>query len=189
MADAIQLFLSSRILFYQSEIHMNIADMLPAGTKRTHTSMEGTVTTDARNTRIDIRVKHTTTDPGLDCTVCVASDRGSALPPVVPLEEDDLPPPLHPHQLYAINRVLKALGEGVQRIGVSAATGSGKTATFVSLLQYIPKRGRGQKVLILVPRLQVLDQVLQECQARLPASYRVITHRGSSQNLFKRAHV
>lgn len=167
--------------------------MLSVGTKRSHNNMVGTITSDTPNTRIEFRFEHTSTDLTSNCTVGVTERTGDldlVLPPIVPLEqEDDLPPPLYPHQLHAINQVIKALDEGDQRIGVSAATGSGKTATFVSMLQYIPKRGRGQKVMILVPTLMILEQVLVECRSRLPAAYRVDIEQAGTTPPDNRAHM
>lgn len=78
---------------------------------------------------------------------------------------------MYPHQIFAINRVLESLSSGVRRIGVSAATGSGKTVLFVTMIHLIPYRGEGDKVLIIVPSVSIMEQVMREIRRSLPRGY------------------
>jgi ATP-dependent helicase IRC3 len=73
----------------------------------------------------------------------------------------DKPTELRPYQKGAVEACLKALDEGMTRIGVSAPTGSGKTLIFVSLIEEFIKSST-DKVLIVVgndeTRRQAFDQ-------------------------------
>lgn len=64
--------------------------------------------------------------------------------------EDDNPPELRDYQQQAVNAVLKAIKDGVRRIGVSAPTGGGKTIIFASIIKEVLSKHRKGKVLILV---------------------------------------
>lgn len=64
--------------------------------------------------------------------------------------EDDNPPALRDYQQQAVNAVLKAIRDGIRRIGVSAPTGGGKTIIFASIIKEVLTKHRKGKVLILV---------------------------------------
>ena len=103
------------------------------------------------------------------------------LPPLVavPRAAKPPPPPLYGYQVRAIQDVVQALQAGPSRIAVSAATGSGKTAMSVDLVQYIPNRSGQDKVLIVVPSLVIMKQVVCEIRLRL-SDYQVAEEQGQS---------
>ena len=79
-------------------------------------------------------------------------------------EENDLfdnhePVALRGYQQKQIDACLQALKDGFTRLAVSSPTGSGKTITFVSLIEQmpVPKRGRDQ-TLIIVHNLELAKQ-------------------------------
>ena len=90
-----------------------------------------------------------------------------------------------PRQLYYYQRdtiasCLEALkaANGSKRFAVSAPAGSGKTETFVSLLPDIPNRGDAEKILILVPSLEILGQVMKSIRKRHRGRYEVDLEHG-----------
>jgi primosomal protein N' len=150
--------------------------------KRPHFTTDPTTATSRGKTRrVILRVKgHANTSVAQRIeTPCETAKPN--FPPLVavPRAAKPPPPPLYDYQVRAIHDVLQALQDGLSRIAVSAATGSGKTAMFVSLVQYIPNRSGQDKVLIVVPSLQIMKQVVCEIRLRLP-DYQVAEEQGQS---------
>ncbi|GAA5909143.1 hypothetical protein JCM5296_006656 [Sporobolomyces johnsonii] len=82
---------------------------------------------------------------------------------------------LRPYQVECINAVLSELGRGeFTRLGVSAPTGSGKTAMFTSLVHHLPPRihpvtkEHATRVLILVSSIQLAMQTAAVVQRSWP---------------------
>lgn len=67
---------------------------------------------------------------------------------------------LRDYQLSAINAVEKTLAEGVRTALVAMATGTGKTRTCVGLIYRLLKAGRFNRILFLVDRTALGDQVM-----------------------------
>jgi hypothetical protein len=89
---------------------------------------------------------------------------------------------LYYYQRDTIASCLEALkvGSGSKRFAVSAPAGSVKTETFVSLLPKIPNRGDADKVLILVPSLEILGQVKKSIRRRHRGKYEVDVEHGGN---------
>jgi primosomal protein N' len=89
---------------------------------------------------------------------------------------------LYYYQRDTIDSCIEALSveNGSKRFAVSAPAGSGKTETFVSLLPRIPNRGDADKVLILVPSLEILGQVKQLIRKRHRGRYEVDVEHGGN---------
>ncbi|GAA5871199.1 hypothetical protein JCM1840_000140 [Sporobolomyces johnsonii] len=82
---------------------------------------------------------------------------------------------LRPYQVECISAVLSELGRGeFTRLGVSAPTGSGKTAMFTSLVHHLPPRihpvtkEHATRVLILVSSIQLAQQTAAVVQRSWP---------------------
>lgn len=150
--------------------------------KRSHIEIDATMTSSTGGSQqITLRVDHTTT--------ITTSGRGETLPDD---DDDDLlslrvvrkgktrPPRPREYQNIAIRRVVASLKGGMTRVGLSAATGSEKTTMFVEMIDCIPLREEGDKVLILVPSIEIQEQVLEEVRDRLvPRDYDVSVEQGS----------
>ena len=72
--------------------------------------------------------------------------------------------PLRPYQEECIEACLTAIAEGKRRIGISLATGAGKTVIFTNLIGKVqledPKR---YQTLILVHRRELVEQAARHC--------------------------
>ncbi|GAA5954131.1 hypothetical protein JCM21900_002899 [Sporobolomyces salmonicolor] len=82
---------------------------------------------------------------------------------------------LRPYQVECINSVLSELRKGeITRLGVSAPTGSGKTAMFTSLIHHLPPRIHpitnelATRVLIIVNSIQLAQQTAAVVQRSWP---------------------
>ncbi|KAH7328155.1 P-loop containing nucleoside triphosphate hydrolase protein [Stachybotrys elegans] len=75
---------------------------------------------------------------------------------------------LRDYQEECITSVLRALKQGHKRVGISLATGSGKTVVFTQLIKKIPPRGDGDRTLILAHRRELVEQAARHCQAAYP---------------------
>ncbi|RHZ65947.1 DEAD/DEAH box helicase [Aspergillus thermomutatus] len=76
---------------------------------------------------------------------------------------------LRDYQEACIQSVLKYLGEGHKRLGISLATGAGKTVIFTELIGRIPPRNEiGDKTLIIVHRRELVEQAAQHCRLAYP---------------------
>jgi ATP-dependent helicase IRC3 len=65
-------------------------------------------------------------------------------------DEGDTPPSLRDYQKEAIAAFHEARRFGLNRIGISAPTGSGKTIIFSTILRQVLENHRGGKALVLV---------------------------------------
>ncbi|KAH2319259.1 hypothetical protein KXV92_001793 [Aspergillus fumigatus] len=76
---------------------------------------------------------------------------------------------LRDYQEECIQSVLKYLDEGHKRLGISLATGAGKTVIFTELIGRIPSRNEiGDKSLIIVHRKELVEQAAQHCRRAYP---------------------
>jgi ATP-dependent helicase IRC3 len=76
---------------------------------------------------------------------------------------------LRDYQLECIKSVLSALRRGHKRVGISLATGSGKTVIFTQLIDKIQAKADGaSKTLILAHRRELVEQAAQHCQTAYP---------------------
>lgn len=76
---------------------------------------------------------------------------------------------LRPYQNECIQECLTNLSQGRKRLGVSLATGSGKTVIFTHLLSQVPPLANGaDQTLILVHRRELVDQAAAQCRSTHP---------------------
>ncbi|GFF70130.1 putative mitochondrial ATP-dependent helicase irc3 [Aspergillus lentulus] len=76
---------------------------------------------------------------------------------------------LRDYQEECIQSVLRYLDEGQKRLGISLATGAGKTVIFTELIGRIPSRNEiGDKTLIIVHRKELVEQAAQHCRRAYP---------------------
>jgi len=81
------------------------------------------------------------------------------------------PPPitLRPYQEESILQVLKYLAEGERRLGLSLATGSGKTVIFSHLIDRVPlPHEDATQTLILAHRRELVEQAAKHCTKLYP---------------------
>lgn len=87
---------------------------------------------------------------------------------------DVTPPPplpkiqLREYQEECIQAVLSYLAAGHKRLGVSLATGSGKTVIFTHLIDRIPPTGSASQTLILAHRRELVEQAARHCELAYP---------------------
>ncbi|BFZ59414.1 Putative ATP-dependent helicase IRC3 [Saitoella coloradoensis] len=86
---------------------------------------------------------------------------------------DDTPKPntitLRPYQEECINVIVSNLQDGRRRVGVSLATGSGKTVIFTQLIERVPPLSpKATQTLILVHRRELVDQAAKHCMDTYP---------------------
>jgi ATP-dependent helicase IRC3 len=96
-----------------------------------------------------------------------------------------LPPPLPKIQLReyqeeCIQAVLAYINAGHKRLGVSLATGSGKTVIFTHLIDRIPPTGNASQTLILAHRRELVEQAARHCTLAYPDKH-VDIEMGNSQ--------
>ncbi len=76
---------------------------------------------------------------------------------------------LRPYQLECIAQSLRAFAAGVRRVAVSLPVGSGKTVVFAHLIPQLPPLpGRGNRVLVLAHRTELLTQAAARISAANP---------------------
>ncbi|KAJ5833293.1 ATP-dependent helicase IRC3 [Penicillium riverlandense] len=76
---------------------------------------------------------------------------------------------LRDYQEESIQSVLKYLGEGHRRLGISLATGAGKTVIFTQLIGRIPPRdAKATKTMIIVHRRELVEQAARHCRLAYP---------------------
>ncbi|PHH60768.1 hypothetical protein CDD81_1165 [Ophiocordyceps australis] len=77
---------------------------------------------------------------------------------------------LRDYQLECIRSVIASLGRGHKRVGISLATGSGKTVIFTQLIDQVGPRsdGKGDRTLILAHRRELVEQAARQCQQAYP---------------------
>ncbi|TQV98785.1 hypothetical protein V2A60_007514 [Cordyceps javanica] len=79
-------------------------------------------------------------------------------------------PQLRDYQLDCIRSVLDSLKSGHKRVGISLATGSGKTVVFTQLIDKIRARADsgGDRTLILAHRRELVEQAAHHCRLAHP---------------------
>lgn len=77
-------------------------------------------------------------------------------------------PPLRDYQQDCIQKCLDAFAEGKRRIAVSLATGGGKTVIFSHLIGHVDSLHRGEKVLVLAHRKELVLQAQATVQRSYP---------------------
>jgi superfamily II DNA or RNA helicase len=89
---------------------------------------------------------------------------------------------LRPYQEQAIDACLTALDEGVNRMGVSLPTGSGKTTIFMSLIpRIVEKEGKRKKTLILVNAVELATQAEAAGRRLLGEDWSIEMEQGKNQ--------
>ncbi|KAJ4983280.1 DEAD/DEAH box helicase [Stagonosporopsis vannaccii] len=111
------------------------------------------------------------------------ASRARRRPPAAPPPAAAPPPPPHPpppsvaapakiqlreYQEECIQAVLSYLGAGHRRLGVSLATGAGKTVIFTHLIDRMPPVGAASQTLILAHRRELVDQAARHCALAYP---------------------
>lgn len=93
-------------------------------------------------------------------------------PPLPPLPPTAVVAPpkiqLREYQEECIQAVLAYLHAGHKRLGVSLATGSGKTVIFTHLIDRIPAVGDASQTLILAHRRELVEQAARHCTLAYP---------------------
>jgi hypothetical protein len=95
------------------------------------------------------------------------SDISRLIPPT-PL---DPPPsrPLRPYQEECVEACLTAISEGKRRLGISLATGAGKTVIFTNLIGKVQLEDQKRyQTLILVHRRELVEQAARHCVEAYP---------------------
>ncbi|OAA47749.1 DEAD/DEAH box helicase [Metarhizium rileyi] len=78
-------------------------------------------------------------------------------------------PKLRDYQQECIKSVLSSLRRGHKRVGISLATGSGKTVIFTQLIDKVHSRSNGgDSTLILAHRRELVEQAARHCQLAYP---------------------
>ncbi|KAJ5953372.1 ATP-dependent helicase IRC3 [Penicillium verhagenii] len=76
---------------------------------------------------------------------------------------------LRDYQEESIQSVLKYLGEGHRRLGISLATGAGKTVIFTQLIDRVPPHdAQATKTMIIVHRRELVEQAAKHCRLAYP---------------------
>ncbi|KAH8723702.1 P-loop containing nucleoside triphosphate hydrolase protein [Phaeosphaeriaceae sp. PMI808] len=75
---------------------------------------------------------------------------------------------LREYQEECIQAVISYLNAGHKRLGVSLATGSGKTVIFTHLIDRIPTTGKASQTLILAHRRELVQQAARHCSLTYP---------------------
>ncbi|OAG00996.1 DEAD/DEAH box helicase-like protein [Paraphaeosphaeria sporulosa] len=75
---------------------------------------------------------------------------------------------LREYQEECIQSVLAYLAKGHKRLGVSLATGSGKTVIFTHLIDRLPATGDASQTLILAHRRELVEQAARHCALAYP---------------------
>jgi primosomal protein N' len=85
--------------------------------------------------------------------------------------------PLRPYQEECVEACLKAISEGKRRLGISLATGAGKTVIFTNLIGKVQLEDtKRYQTLILVHRRELVEQAARHCVEVYPD--KVIYQRG-----------
>ncbi|KAF2793451.1 P-loop containing nucleoside triphosphate hydrolase protein [Melanomma pulvis-pyrius CBS 109.77] len=109
--------------------------------------------------RISARSASATTNPS-----CIPPQTSASAPaPVSPLQIT-----LREYQEECIQSVLSYLEKGHKRLGISLATGSGKTVIFTHLIDRIPSLDDASQTLILAHRRELVEQAARHCTLAYP---------------------
>jgi ATP-dependent helicase IRC3 len=96
-------------------------------------------------------------------TIVAASPPPPPPPPPAPVKVT-----LREYQEECIQAVLSYLKAGHKRLGISLATGSGKTVIFTHLIDRIPAVGDASQTLILAHRRELVEQAARHCSLTYP---------------------
>lgn len=99
------------------------------------------------------------------------ASRARRIPAASPLPLPPITSPkiqLREYQEECIQAVLSYLQAGHKRLGVSLATGSGKTIIFTHLINRIPSVGDATQTLILAHRRELVEQAARHCTIAYP---------------------
>ncbi|KAL1999624.1 hypothetical protein VTN02DRAFT_4258 [Thermoascus thermophilus] len=101
---------------------------------------------------------------------CWRFNSTSAAPPLTSSDPSSSPGiRLREYQEECIQSVLKYLDEGHKRLGISLATGAGKTVIFTQLISRIPPRNKNaDQSLIIVHRKELVEQAAHHCRLAYP---------------------
>ncbi|KAK1140915.1 putative ATP-dependent helicase IRC3 [Aspergillus melleus] len=89
---------------------------------------------------------------------------------------------LRDYQEECIQSILDHVGQGHRRLGVSLATGSGKTVIFTQLIGRIPPRvEKRDQTLIVVHRRELVDQAFRHCQLAYGSTKKIDVEMGSEE--------
>ncbi|KAF1949017.1 P-loop containing nucleoside triphosphate hydrolase protein [Byssothecium circinans] len=95
-------------------------------------------------------------------------DASSETPSIVPPPPPPSPVILREYQEECIQSVLSYLDKGHKRLGVSLATGSGKTVIFTHLIDRIPAVEKASQTLIVAHRRELVEQAARHCTLTYP---------------------
>ncbi|RDW79629.1 p-loop containing nucleoside triphosphate hydrolase-25 [Coleophoma cylindrospora] len=88
---------------------------------------------------------------------------------ISPARHSKAPIVLRNYQEECIQAVLAGQGEGQKRMGISLATGAGKTVIFTNLIGRVPPRqNNANQTLILAHRQELVEQAARHCQNAYP---------------------
>jgi ATP-dependent helicase IRC3 len=108
--------------------------------------------------------------------VAVVEPHTAPLPLPAPLPQIQL----REYQEECIQAVLSYLDAGHKRLGISLATGSGKTVIFTHLIDRIAATGNASQTLILAHRRELVEQAARHCTLAYPDKH-VDIEMGTSQ--------
>jgi ATP-dependent helicase IRC3 len=97
--------------------------------------------------------------------------KAAVVEPHIPPLPSPPPPPqiqLREYQEECIQAVLSYLDAGHKRLGISLATGSGKTVIFTHLIDRIAAPGNASQTLILAHRRELVEQAARHCTLAYP---------------------
>ncbi|KAF2713170.1 P-loop containing nucleoside triphosphate hydrolase protein [Pleomassaria siparia CBS 279.74] len=104
----------------------------------------------------------------------------SIIPPQTPTPVSPLQITLREYQEECIQSVLSYLDKGHKRLGISLATGSGKTVIFTHLIDRISPVKDASQTLILAHRRELVEQAARHCSLAYPDK-RIDIEMGNSQ--------
>lgn len=88
---------------------------------------------------------------------------------------------LRPYQEDALQAITDALDNGLNRVGVSSPTGSGKTVIFASLIPRIPEDEQKFQVLVLVHNIELARQAQSAIESLYRGKYLIGLEQGGNR--------